>query len=87
MVAPFRVHLRKGVGDVKGQYLLVVLELEKLVPAVPRHEDEDVRAVVCEETLGAREGGVDSACACVGAWVRGLVAQPASFQVGEWTDR
>ena len=54
-VPPLGAHLRQRVGDVLGQDLLLVLELEELVPAVAGEVDEDVAARVGEQAL--RPGG------------------------------
>lgn len=60
--APFLFpHLRDGGRDVDRADLLVVLELQELVPAVPSHEDEHVRAVVRQEALRTRDGRIVTA--------------------------
>lgn len=45
------MHLLKGIGDIICRDLLLILELEELVTAMPGHVDENVRVLVSVETF------------------------------------
>ena len=44
-------HLFEGISNVERADLLTVLKFQKLIPAVPRHVDEYIRAVVREQAF------------------------------------
>lgn len=44
-------HLLEGIRNVKRADFLVILELEKLVASMACHVYEDIRSIVCQESL------------------------------------
>ena len=48
------MHLRECVGQIPTTNLLGVLELEKLGSTMPRHVDQDITALICHQSLAAR---------------------------------
>lgn len=55
------IHLLKRIRDIKRTDLLIILKLEKLVPAVSGHVHKDIRPVVRQQAFGARDGGIHAA--------------------------
>ena len=55
-VAPLRTHLLQRVAQILRVQLLVVLKLEKIIAAVTRQIDENIRSLVREQAFGARSG-------------------------------
>lgn len=53
-------HLFKGVGDVERADLFVVLEFEEFISTVSGHVHENIRAVVREQSFGARYRRIDT---------------------------